>query len=68
MAKVERRVPLFIVLFHLVLGARYQLGHCLSCASCNIYSSIIFYYFSLSNVFYIFFKMYILIDNMQRIQ
>lgn len=32
------------------------------------YSSILFYYFSLSNVFYIFFKMYILIDNTQRIQ
>ena len=43
-------------LFHLVLGARYQLVHCpVSCSSCNIH---LFYFtllcFSLSNVFYIF--------------
>ena len=31
-------VPLSMVLFHLVLGARYQLGQCpVSCSSCNIH-------------------------------
>ena len=54
---------LFMVLFHLVFSARYQLGHCpVSCSGCNIYLFIF-----LSNVF-LFFLMYILIDSMQRIQ
>ena len=44
------------MVFHLVLGARYQLVHCnVSCSSCDIH---LFYFtllcFSLSNVFYIF--------------
>ena len=31
-------VPLSMVLFHLVLGARYQLGqYSVSCSSCNIH-------------------------------
>ena len=47
---------LLFMVFHLVLGARYQLVHCpASCSSCNIH---LFYFtllcFSLSNVFYIF--------------
>ena len=47
---------LLFMVFHLVLGARYQLVHCpVSCSSCNIH---LLYFtllcFSLSNVFYIF--------------
>ena len=34
----------YYLLFYLVLGARYQLGHCpVSCSSCNIY----LFYFTL---------------------
>ena len=47
---------LLFMVFHLVLGARYQLVHCpVSCSSCDIH---LFYFtllcFSLTNVFYIF--------------
>ena len=46
---------LFMVLFHLVFSARYQLGHCpVSCSGCNIYLLIF-----LSNVFLFFFNVHI---------
>ena len=38
---------LLLLLFHLVLGERYQLGHCpVSCSSCNIdlFYFILFYF------------------------
>ena len=64
--RVQRRLrlgaPLFMV-FHLVLGAKYQLGHCpVSCSSCNIYL-FYFVFLYLTRLFYIFI-MYILTDNM----
>ena len=37
-------IIIIYLLFYLVLGARYQLGHCpVSCSSCNIY----LFYFTL---------------------
>ena len=43
---------LWFNLFYLVLGVRYQLGHC-HVSRCNIYF-ILLYFFSLSNVFFTF--------------
>ena len=59
---------LLFMVFHLVLGARYHLGHCpVSCSSCIIYLfHFLFFLFSLCNVFYVF--VYLLSDNMQQIQ
>ena len=61
---------LLFMVFHLVWGARYHLGHCpVCCSSCIIHNHLfhfLFFLFSLCNVFYIF--MYLLSDNMQQIQ
>ena len=46
----------FMVLFHLVLGARYQLGHCLSCSSCNIIHLLYFTIFLYLTYFISFLK------------
>ena len=65
-----------MVLFHLVLGARYQLGQCPESpapVAIFIHISLLFFLY-LSNVFYVLFMyisfMFIIneIDNMQRIQ
>ena len=59
-------IIIYYFLFYLVLGARYQLGHCpASCCSCNIIYFILLY-FPLSNEFYI--LIYILLDRMQQSQ
>lgn len=55
-------IIIYYLLFYLVLGAKYQLGHCpVSCSSCNIVYFILIYF---SNEFDI--LIYILLDRMQQ--